>query len=65
MQLAEVASRGLAVDKACEERQKVVVQLVLDCQVGREGGREGGRERRHKILTGSLWSLVVVLDQCY
>ncbi|KAM3568947.1 hypothetical protein VYU27_008947, partial [Nannochloropsis oceanica] len=30
--LAEVASRGLAVDKACEERQKVVVQLVLDCQ---------------------------------
>ncbi len=31
-------------DKACEERQRVVVQLVLDCQVGREGGREGERE---------------------
>ena len=47
-------ARGLAVDKACEERQKVVVQLVLDCQVRREEGKERGDEekcfRRYLIL---------------
>jgi hypothetical protein len=39
-QLEEVRVKGLMVDQACEERQRMVVQLVLDCQVGREGGRE-------------------------